>query len=243
LAAFGGAGGLHCADLGRALGVRKIIVPPNPGAFSALGVLLSDIVKDVSQSVLLPVPESEHASSADFNRYLNELASRFRRLERMARAELRRDNFPSGTVRVERQLDLRYAGQSYELKVPFSARFPEDFKRMHEKTYGYAHERRCLEVVNLRMRLTIPTSKPRLAKRGRNATGGNVQKAIVSRGKVWFENRFFIAALYNRDLLPAGAKFRGPAVVAEYSSTTVVPPDFTCSVDSQLNLFLTRNGN
>jgi N-methylhydantoinase A len=244
LLAFGGAGGLHCADLGRALGVRKIIVPPYPGTFSALGILLSDLVKDVSQSILLPVPESEaRTSSAAFNRFHKDLVSRFRRLERDARAELRRDHFPSGAVRVERHLDVRYAGQSYELKVAFSAKFPEDFKRMHEKTYGYAHERQRLEVVNLRLRLTIPTSKPRLAKQGKRVTGGDVQKAIVSRRKAWFGNRFFVAPLYNRELLPAGARFRGPAVVAEYSSTTVVPPDFLCSVDSQLNLVLSQNAN
>jgi len=244
LIAFGGAGGLHCADLGRALGVRKIIVPPNPGTFSALGVLLSDTIKDASQSVLLPVPEGKpRPPSSLFNRFLKDLAARFRRLESEARAKLRRDRFPSGTIGVERQLDVRYVGQAYELTVPFSAGFPDDFKRMHERTYGYAHERQPLEVVNLRLRLTIPTPKPAFRKRGKAAGGGDARKAIVSRRKVWFENRFSVAPLYNRELLPAGARFQGPAVVAEYSSTTVVPPDFVCSVDPQEDLVLTQNAN
>ncbi len=244
LVAFGGAGGLHCADLGRALGVAQIIVPPNPGAFSALGVLLADLVRDVSQSVLLPVPAvAQRGPSSVFNRFVRDLAGRFRRLERETRAEIRRDRFPAGPIQVEKHLDVRYQGQSYELKVPFSTEFPRDFKRLHAKTYGYAHERQSLEVVNLRLRLTIPTPKPKFAKRPGKAKRDHLHKAVVARRKVWFENRFFTAPFYDRKLLGPGARFRGPAVVAEYSSTTVVPPDFYCAVDTQLNLVLTQNGH
>ncbi len=242
LIAFGGAGGLHCADLGRSLGVRRIIVPPNPGTFSALGILLSDMVKDLSRSVLLPVPErGPRVSSSTFNRFLEDIDSRLRQLEKEGRAELRRDRFPSGAIHVTRQLDVRYEGQAYELTVPFSAKFTEDFKRLHEKTYGFAHERQRLEVIDLRVRLTIPTPKPGRGGGEQNPAGGSIRKAIISHREVWFENRFSDAPLYDRELLPAGARFRGPAVVAEYSSTTVIPPDFACSVDPQLDLVLTQN--
>ena len=112
LVAFGGAGGLHACDLARALCLRQVIVPPNPGAFSALGVLVSDIVKDISQSLLLPVPAATERSQS-FQRFFRGLKRRLDRLERQASAELRKDGLATGPPKVERSLDVRYAGQSY----------------------------------------------------------------------------------------------------------------------------------
>ena len=118
LICYGGAGGLHAADLARALGMQSVIVPQNPGAFSALGILNSDVVRDVSQSVLLPVPAND---AKQIHTLLLTSNSRFEQLQRSALAELRREGFDVLRSIASRHLDVRYHGQSYELSVPFNS--------------------------------------------------------------------------------------------------------------------------
>jgi N-methylhydantoinase A len=235
LVSFGGAGGLHAADLVRSLRLARVIIPQNPGAFSALGILLSDIIRDVSKSVLLPVPDVPRAAAS--RGFFESLRRELERLETAARAELRREGFPAESARVERRLDVRYVGQSYELSVPFNAHFPNAFHREHEKVYGHAQPGRPLEIVNLRTRLSIRTPKPRLPHR-KAGTSPGLRAALAKQKPVWFGRRFWRTPFYHRNGLPSGAKLAGPAVIVEYSSTTVVPPDFICRVDEYLNLVL-----
>ncbi len=244
LIAFGGAGGLHAADLARSLGIARIVIPRNPGTFSALGILQSDAIRDVSQSVLMVIPaEPTSARSSRFRRLLAQIVREFRRLERSARIHLRRDHFPSGKIAVERQLEVRYAGQSYELNVPFSPRFPIEFEQLHKKTYGYSHGHKPLEVVNLRLRLTVPTPKSRSPRRASPVSHPHTEAAILKEKNVWLGSRFHRTPLYDRDRLGIGARLKGSAVIVEYSSTTIIPPDFECHVDSHLNLVLTRDAD
>lgn len=239
LISFGGAGGLQAADLARSLGVASVIVPPNPGTFSALGVLLSDAIKDISHSVLMPVPsQTARGRSAAFTQFFNSLARRFQQIERAAREELRRDHFPPGRVQIEKQLEVRYAGQAYELTVRFSRRFPANFKRLHEKTYGYTHGDKLLELVNLRLRLTVPVASHRVPRRVAGRPNRRVDNALLKEKNVWFGNRFYRTPLFERERLRPGTRLEGPAVVTEYSSTTVVPPGYRCRVDSDMNLVL-----
>ena len=237
LICFGGAGGLHAADLARALGLARVIVPPHPGAFSALGILISDIVKDVSRSILRIVPDRTQGKRREFSRFLRGLRNDLARLEARARQELRQERFAPGGASANRQLDVRYQGQAYELTVPFADDFPAHFHRAHEKAYGYAHSGRALEVVNLRVRLTIPTPKPS-GRRTASRTGGTLSEAVVAVKPVWFDWRFWETPLYEREKLAPGLRFQGPAVIVEYSSTTIVPPDFVCVVDKHQNLVL-----
>jgi N-methylhydantoinase A len=231
LVCFGGGGGLHAADLARALRLPKVVVPRNPGAFSALGILLSDIVRDSVRSVFLPVP-----SDGGLAGLWLALEKRFAGMERAARRELQQEGFPSPSARVERSLDLRYSGQSYELSVPFKRDFGRLFDRQHMRAYGYSHVGRRIEIVNLRLRLVIRTPKPRL-----HAHRMRVAAPVKMKSKpVWFDGRFCATPVYDRERLAAGARLRGPAVIVEYSSTTIVPPDFRCEVDRYLNLALTR---
>jgi N-methylhydantoinase A len=234
LICYGGAGGLHAADLARALGLPAVIVPQNPGAFSALGILLSDVVRDVAQSVLLPV----HAGNgSEFHNLLGNLERRFAQLDRTARSELHREGFAAERARVKRWLDLRYQGQSYELSVPFSKGFRVSFHHEHEQAYGYAHPGRPLEIVNLRLRLVIATPKPRLQMQ-KPTTVRDPRAAVVKTKPVWFGSKPYPTPIYAREGLSPGARLRGPAVIVEYSSTTLVPPDFACEVDKHLNLIL-----
>ena len=237
LVCFGGAGGLHAAELARATGITRVIVPPCPGAFSALGILISDIVKDVSLSVLLPVPDEEKKRDARFSEFFALLSRKLAKLEADGRAQLRREGFPSEGVEAAWHLDVRALGQAYELTVPFAADFSTRFHREHERAYGYAHRGRPLEVVNLRVRLTIPTPKPP-TRRG-VATRRMLREALVKTKPVWFGPRFWKTSFYDRDRLGVGARIRGPAVIVEYSSTTIVPPDWKCDIDRYMNLVLT----
>ena len=238
LVCYGGAGGLHAADLARALDLNQVIVPRNPGAFSALGVLRSDVVRETSKSVLLAVP----ASGVGGDRFQRDLEASFLQIERAARSELRNQGF-AGQIEIARSLDMRYLGQSYELNVPFTKRFREAFQKEHERAYGHAQPERALEVVSLRVRLTIRT--------GKSTTGALARGSFAARRShsmprplavkpAGFETGIVPTKLYDRDLLPSGSEFSGPAVVFEYSSTTVVPPDHTCAVDRMGNLILRR---
>jgi N-methylhydantoinase A len=254
LISFGGAGGLHAADLARALGIARVIVPQNPGGFSALGVLLADIVKDVSQTVLLPVaPGGLRPGVRTPPVFVKDLECRFKDLEQTGRSDLKGEGFPTQRVRIERRLAIRYVGQAYELSIPFTPRFADVFHREHERAYGHAQSDRPLEIVSLQVRLTIPTPKPHLETgkskiedrkskleigKPKRHTRKGLDGAIVKKKLVWFEGGLRTTPLYSRDRMPPRVRFRGPAVVVEYSSTTVVPPDYDCAVDEYRNLVL-----
>jgi N-methylhydantoinase A len=236
LICYGGAGGLHAADLARALGLPSVVAPQNPGAFSALGILLSDVVRDVSQSVLLPVPIGGRSTMLDL---LYQIDRRFARLQLMALAELRSEGFDADRARPSHRLDLRYQGQSYELSVPFTAGFRQAFHREHAKAYGYAYPDRPLEIVNLRLRLVISTPKSRGRMR-KSGTASQSWEALIKTKPVWFDSKPRPTGIYDRQLLAAGAVLHGPAVIVEYSATTVIPPGWECRMDEYQNLVLAR---
>jgi N-methylhydantoinase A len=111
------------------------------------------------------------------------------------------------------------------------------FHQEHEKAYGYAHAGRTMEIANLRSRLVIRMPKPRLrpsARKARRLT----QASLLKTKAVWFGGKPLQTPIYVREYLEPGARLRGPLVIVEYSSTTVVPPDFECYVDEYLNLIL-----
>src|SRR4030095_58645 len=139
LVCFGGAGGLHAAALGRALAIPRVVVPQFPGALSALGLLLSDVRKDYSKSMLIPAEEAE----ATIRRELEVL-------HRSGQHDLKGEGFEKKSMRVVDSLDLRYRGQSYELTVPFTRSFVSNFHKMHERRYGHSDAARPVEVVNVR---------------------------------------------------------------------------------------------
>jgi N-methylhydantoinase A len=241
LVSFGGAGGLHAAELARALRLPRVVIPEHPGAFSALGILLSDIVKDATRSVLLSVPTAS-AGRATTELFLRDVERRFARLEAEARDELRREGLDAAPPRVARSLDVRYSGQAYELRVLFSPHFAAEFHRLHERAYGQADPNRPIEIVNLRVRLTVPTPKPpsRRARHSR-ASRRAAANSFQTRRPVWFGSQPQMTPFYARELLFPGARVAGPAVITEYSSTTVVPPGFVCDVDEFRNLVLTSH--
>ncbi len=231
LVAFGGAGGLHACDLAAALGIPRIVVPKFPGALSALGILCSDVVKDYSRTVLWPVDRAPALAP--------KLETAFRQLERTARADLAREGFPRAAQRLLRQLDLRYRGQAFELTVPYSRDFVHAFHQAHARRYGYSDPSRPIEVVNVRLRALGLTTKPALRAR-RPAGTEPPSNALFKRDRAYFDGNWRATNFYVRERLRSGNRLRGPAVIAEYSGTTVLPPGWRARVDTHENLLLER---
>src|SRR5581483_11850399 len=152
LLAFGGAGGLHACELAQALGIPRVIVPVLPGALSAFGILVSDVVKDYSRTILLPVSGKLPSRT---------LATEFGQMQREAQGQFRHENW-QGRVRVEPSIDVRYRGQGYELNVPFAARLLTSFHDEHKRRYGYNHPDREVELVTLRLRARLRSPKPQI---------------------------------------------------------------------------------
>ena len=228
LVAFGGAGALHACELAEALEIPRVLVPCFPGALSALGILRADATKDLSRTVRFLV---ESAGDA-----MPKLKRAFAVLEKVGRNQMRAEGFSTSTVQIHRSLDMRYAGQSYELNVPFAGNFVSAFHRAHEKRYGYFDRTRACEVVNIRARFTGRTPKPSLPKL---KTGGpSAAPALVAKSHVHFRGRRNLTAIYDRSLLRAGNRIPGPAIVTEYSATSLVPPGWSGRVDRTGNLIL-----
>jgi len=227
LVAFGGAGGLHACDLARSLGVPRVMVPLMPGAVSAYGILVSDVVKDYSRSVVLRV--SGELPSANIRRHYDAL-------EHQARRDFRDERWP-GAPRFERSADMRYFGQGYELNIPFTPAYVREFHRRHELRYGYQHPGWDVEIVTLRLRATVKSPRVQL----RAPIAGDDDGTKPEKRKVRFEGKSLLTPIYAREQLTA-AQFRGPAVISEYSATTVVSPGASFYVDAVGNLILELGG-
>jgi N-methylhydantoinase A len=225
LVAFGGAGGLHACELAQALGIPRIIVPSMPGALSAYGILASDIVKDYSRTVVLNLDEK--SSSAAVGR-------RFEELERSAHREFQDEGW-QGKLKLERTVDLRYRGQGFELNAPWGKTVLDDFHREHNFRYGYNHPERTVELVTLRVRARMTSPKIPAAKPGLQKSAGSGDKR-----RVWFCGKSVMTSLYDREKLAVGQNFEGPAVITEYSATTVVPSGSSFFLDRAGNLLIVR---
>jgi len=250
LVAFGGAGGLHACELAEALAIPTVMIPARPGALSALGILVSDVVKDYSRTVLWRLVDHTHHSTPHFK-----LDEEFRKLEAMAQKEFQAEQW-RGVPKYERSLDLRYCGQGYELNVPLRAtnvrttnkesRQEEDdlaarFHAAHQRRYGYHHAGREIELVTLRLRARLQTRKSQV--HSKSALHSSIRKPStrltpVENPPVFFHNKNLTTPVFERaDLIPARS-MRGPAVITEYSATTVIPPDKKFWVDESENLII-----
>jgi N-methylhydantoinase A len=227
LVTFGGAGGLHAVRLAANLSIPRVLIPENPGLLSALGVLLSDSVQDFSQTVMLRTDDASGRS----------LEARYKELERKGIGAMKAENFTADRIRIERWIDMRYRGQSYEISLPYTRGFERDFHRRHQHRYGYADPGRESEIVTLRVRARGIPPKPRLPK-GRPGSP-DPSRALIRTKEVFFEGRLCRTRVYERALLRPGNRLAGPALIFEYSASTALPPGTTCTVDNYRNLIIT----
>jgi N-methylhydantoinase A len=230
LVAFGGAGGLHACGLAAALEIPRVLIPQFPGGLSALGILRADVVKDFSRTVLLPVASESQARVR--------LKKAFARIEMLAMRDLRKEGFVGREIRLERGLDMRYIGQAFELTVAAHGEFIRRFHQAHEQRYGYSDPRRAVEIVNVRLRAIGLTTKPALPRL--RAGSANPSHAILNERRAFFAGRPMKTKIYDRARLLHRNCFSGPAIVAEYSATTVIEPGWRARVDSYGNLIVER---
>ncbi len=227
LLSFGGAGPAQSAHVMDLLGMKACIVPPNPGNLSAFGLLAVDWRTDHIVTKVM------HEDAID----LNDVAARYAALEREATATLQRDGIEASRIRLVREADIRYAGQSMEVRVTapggaidkaFLSGLIGAFNAAHLKTFGYNYAgRQKIELVNLCVSGFGVIERPGMPKLARRA-GNPVPKSSRA---VYFGTRFQDTPVYDRTLLPSGGRVDGPAVVEEFGSTTVVFPGQYVEVD------------
>jgi N-methylhydantoinase A len=225
LVSFGGAGSLHACDLAAALRIPRVIVPRSPGTLSALGVLLGDVVKDYSRTVMLNPTDLD----------MRTIERSFGELERNAIRDLNDEGFGGNRVKLARSLAMRYAGQSFEIDIPWSKHFDSKFHAAHRERYGYADKSRAIEVVSLRVRAAGVTQKPSIRRQPRS---GPSHPRVSRTAPVYLSNRVLQVPVYAREEFFAGTRFTGPAIITEYSSTTLIPPGYRAEVDAWLNVVI-----
>ncbi|WP_263784420.1 hydantoinase/oxoprolinase family protein [Salinibacter grassmerensis] len=235
LVPFGGAGPLHAAALAETLGMTRVLVPPAPGALSALGLLMADITHDASRALLTRV-EALRGDLAPLQRAASALA-----------AEVRSVLDDRGTPEVAFELDLRYVGQSYEVTVPVAspitasalAGATEAFHNRHRQRYGHADPEAPVEAVALRARGTVTVSPPPLPHEPE--TDAPLEDAAMGTRPVWFEQDGPTeTTAYNRKALHHGHALDGPAVLHQYDTTIVVPPGWRARVGAYQNVWIER---
>lgn len=216
LLAYGGAGPMHALEVARQLEIPEVIVPPLPGAFSAMGILVSDLRLSYGRSILRPL---EGASAF--------LEAVFRELEEEARKDLAAQDIAQGSL-LQRSLDLRYVGQSYEINVAYGGDVAAEFHRAHETRFGYATKDESLEIVNVRLAAVVASGRPALVPPQPTKTAPGSRKVL------------FAGDWISTPILPGRDAPRrernGPLVLEEETATTVVDPDARVRVDEMGNL-------
>ena len=232
LFSFGGAGPLHAVDLAKELRVREVIVPPMPGVFSALGLLLADYRHDYHRAIMV------EAGSLARER----LDKVFAEMEYEAYKALLSEGVPPGGIRMVRALDMRYRGQAHDLTVPYNGDIEysvEAFREAHRRRYG--HELPGEDIIVSTARLTAygAVGKPR-PPRGplrRHEPAPHAGRSVYFEGEGWVE-----AAVYDGRALRPGAESTGPAIIESPDSTILVHPDCSFAVDEYYNVRISCSG-
>jgi N-methylhydantoinase A len=239
LVAFGGNGGLFSAAVARELSLKKVIIPPAAGIFSAFGLLYSNLEHHFTQTILGKIEEIDPAL----------VNARWMHLEAEALAILGREGFAPDRCRLQRFGALRYFGQTHELKIPWPAG-PVDravlthmaalFEDTHHKTYGHRGHDNIIELVNLHLVANGITDKPRVP--DQLEFPKQIEQAARER-HVWFGSELGSHAtrIVRRAALPE-TPVRGPLIIGEFDTTIVVPPDFQVMRDPFFNVVLTHGG-
>ena len=240
LFAYGGAGPLHAVEVAREIGMRKVIVPAAPGVFSAFGMLFSDLRYDFVRTAFTPLDEAP----------FDEIEQVYRALERQGHDAIAATSIKPQRIAVKRSADMRYVGQEHAVTVdlPASVFTREDrkaikrhFDAMHAQRYGTSAPEERAEIVSLRSTVTGLMRKPPQ----RKIAGGQKappKAAFAGRRDVYYSGRFHPTPTYRRDALLAGNRIKGPALIEEYASTTVLMPGDVMEVDALGNLVIAVGG-
>jgi N-methylhydantoinase A/oxoprolinase/acetone carboxylase beta subunit/N-methylhydantoinase B/oxoprolinase/acetone carboxylase alpha subunit len=227
LLAFGGAGGMHACEIADSLEIKTVLIPQHGGVLSALGMLLADVKKDYSQTIL---KLSNAVTPADLEQHLAPLVE-------LAQVDLATEGFGPQNIVIESSLDMRYQGQSYEINVPFTSKFEDEFHRRHEHLYGYSDSLRITEIVNIRVNAAGITQKPVFPPS--QATNQTLPPSTATRS-ARFDGRWQDTAIYHRDNLLPGMGGEGPAIITSGESTAIITPNYRFRIDGTGTLIATR---
>lgn len=217
------------------LKMRKCIIPPLPGCHSALGLTTSDIKHDYVRSILQPTAD------VDIN-FVHEI---YQSLAKKAKEVLWAEGVPDNAIMIEYKCDMRYRGQAYvPVIIPFSWEAPKEkqltetekiFQRVHQELYKHAGEQPT-EIISLRITAIGQQEKPTLNLKAKVVEG----KPLVSKRKVYFEDidAFAECNTYEREGLPVGFSFKGPAVVYQMDATILVYSDQKATIDKFGNIVI-----
>jgi N-methylhydantoinase A len=235
LLAFGGAGPVHAGRIARDLGMAGMIAPLYPGVFSAIGLIMSDVKHDYIQSKMMPLTEVK----------VEDVNGMFARLQSLASDELREDGFTTEAILIQRALDMRYAGQGYEITMPCDdvlgtgalETLRVQFDEQHRTMFGHSAPEQPVEIVSYRVRgvgrvppVEMPKFKP---------TGATLADALRERRRVRFDGEDVECPVYQREKLDVGLTFEGPAILDQFDCTTVIYAGQTARVDEWKNLIVT----
>ena len=216
LFSYGGGGPLHSCALAHELSIPTVVIPPEPGNFSAIGMLLADARIDTSKTFVGVLSENTVPAMAEV----------YGAMEREARASLAQE-FGSGEVFFEHHAEMRYRGQRHNIKVPVSGlkdaeQIRAAFERDYKRRYGHADAKAPAEFQALHLSAFARLKQPEIARLPRAAAKSQAaqkRKIYIGSAGGWLD-----AQIYHRDALEPGFKGAGPAVIEEYGSTTVVWP-------------------
>ena len=242
---FGGAGPAHAVRLAEQAGIPRVLIPLGPGTASALGLLVTDVRMEGSATLII------RADEIDLSRISNE----FDRLQAAGREAHRVATSASGDPIFERAVEMRYWGQSFELSIPAPAsnviddawmnHLTESFHEAHETAYGFRASDEPVELVNLRLTTIGKITRPEM----RKLDNTGIDASVASKGKraVYFseitgQKGIMETTVFDREKLPAGAVFSGPAIIEEPDCTTVIHPAWTAIVDEYGNLGIEHTG-
>jgi N-methylhydantoinase A len=237
LVAFGGAGPLHAARLAKELDIGRILVPRNPGILCAMGLLLTDLRADFATTRLHTLSTAALADITDA----------FRTLAAQADAWFAEEGIAAPSRRLTRTVDMRYAGQNYELAIalpdgpirPASLEaLAEGFAAAHQRMYGFVAEDDPVQLVTFRVEAAGVV--PKASFKPQPEAEPDASGAIVARRDVWLPEAggFVACPVYDRERLRAGNRIAGPAIVEQMDATTVVLPEMVARVEPYLNLIL-----
>jgi len=230
LLSFGGAGGMHAAEIAEDLRLARVIIPNYAGVFSALGLLLAEAVKDLSLTFLSLLRETPEEL----------LQSKFNRLSAQAIKEMQKEGFGLEEIKLFPSLEMRYYGQSYEIELPYAppSNLEASFHQRHQQLYSYRQPDQPIEIVNLKIKALGNFPKIKLSPFPRPGRPRKI--TFTKQQNLYFHGKFYEAPVFRRQHLFPEINIKGPALISAEESTTFIPPNYQANVDDYLNIILER---
>jgi N-methylhydantoinase A len=228
---FGGMGATIAGQIAAEIGINRLLIPRDPGAFSAYGMLVTDVQQESSLTRITPLDRTEPVVLEDI----------YRRLEETVTANLLRENIPRDRLKMLRSAGMRYRGQSYEVNVPVAdlqspdamSQLSRQFHDVHLRRYGHMAQSEAVEIVTFRVVGVGTIPKPRMR---RFTAGTGTPLPVETRPAYFTPNEATLVPVYRRDQLEPGAEIRGPAIIEEKTSTIVFYPGQAAQVDEYQNI-------